>query len=64
MTFVKVLNQNNIDTERRWASMYIRKEKNALLPDINIYKDCLFERMKQMKNVNRQFDTDKTSWKN
>ena len=43
--------------------MYIRKEKKSLLPDIDLYKECLCERLKQMKNVNRQFDTDKTFWK-
>lgn len=63
MIFVKVLNYFNLDTERRWASMYIRKEKKSLLPDIDLYKECLCERLKQMKNVNRQFDTDKTFWK-
>lgn len=52
-----------IDAERRWASMYIRKEKKNLLPEVETYKDCLSERLKQMKNVNRQFDTDKTFWK-
>jgi hypothetical protein len=43
--------------------MYIRKEKRNLLPEAEMYKQCLSERLKQMKNVNRQFDTDTTFWK-
>ena len=61
MIFVKVYYILIGDAERRWASMYIRKEKTQILPDINIYRDCLTERLKQMKNINRQFDTYKTS---
>jgi hypothetical protein len=51
-----------LDAERRWAAMYIRKEKKELLPDIEIYKECMMQRLVHMKGVNRQFETDKTSW--
>ena len=51
------------DAERRWAAMYIRKEKKNLLPEFEIYKNCLDQRLRQMKNVNRQFEvSDKPSW--
>lgn len=42
--------------------MYIRKEKKNLLPEFEIYKECLMQRLGHMKGVNRQFETDKTSW--
>ena len=51
------------DAERRWAAMYIRKEKKNLLPEFEIYKNCLEQRLKQMKNVNLQFEaSNKPSW--
>ena len=42
--------------------MYIRKEKKELLPDNEIYKQCMMQRLKHMKGVNRQFETERTSW--
>jgi Holliday junction resolvasome RuvABC ATP-dependent DNA helicase subunit len=51
------------DAERRWAAMYIRKEKKELLPDKDIYKECLKQRIYQMKGVNRQFEnSSKAYW--
>lgn len=38
------------DAERRWASKYIRKETKDLLPSIEIYRDCLNERMSYTKS--------------
>ncbi len=43
--------------------MYIRKEKKELLPDLEKYKDCLNQRLQQMKGVNKQFElSDKPYW--
>jgi hypothetical protein len=43
--------------------MYIRKEKKQLLPDLEMYKECLLQRLKQMKGVNKQFEaSDKPYW--
>jgi hypothetical protein len=42
--------------------MYIRKEKKELLPDFDIYKECMIQRLVHMKGVNRQFETDRASW--
>lgn len=43
--------------------MYIRKEKKDILPNIDIYKECLLVRLKQMKNVNKKFEVnDKPIW--
>lgn len=50
------------DAERRWAAMYIRKEKRDLLPDKEIYKLCLEQRLKNMKGINMQFESDKPYW--
>jgi len=51
------------DSERRWAAMYIRKEKKSLLPDVENYKSCLLNRLDQMKNVNKQFEvSNKPYW--
>lgn len=44
------------DSERRWAAMYIRKEKKEILPDLENYKRCVVSRLEQMKNVNKQFE--------
>ncbi len=44
------------DAERRWAAMYIRKERMQLLPDIEIYAKCLEQRMGNMKGVNLIFE--------
>jgi SpoVK/Ycf46/Vps4 family AAA+-type ATPase len=53
------------DAERRWAAMYIRKEKKTLLPEFDIYKECLEQRKQQMKNVNKQFEmNEKPYWMN
>jgi SpoVK/Ycf46/Vps4 family AAA+-type ATPase len=53
------------DSERRWAAMYIRKEKMNLLPEIIMYKECLEQRLHQMRGVNRKFEmSDKTQFKN
>ncbi len=45
------------DAERRWAAMYIRKEKNDLLPNEKMYIDCLEQRLRQMKGVNRSLES-------
>ncbi len=51
------------DAERRWAAMYIRKEKKDLLPDLQMYRDCVLQRLQQMKGVNKRFEkSDKPSW--
>lgn len=43
--------------------MYIRKEKKELLPESEMYIDCMNQRLKHMRGVNRQFErSDKPSW--
>jgi ATP-dependent 26S proteasome regulatory subunit len=36
------------DTERKWASMYIRKEKKNIVPDVNTYIESINQRAKYM----------------
>eukprot|EP00340_Litonotus_pictus_P003041 CAMPEP_0170516000 /NCGR_PEP_ID=MMETSP0209-20121228/2361_1 /TAXON_ID=665100 ORGANISM="Litonotus pictus, Strain P1" /NCGR_SAMPLE_ID=MMETSP0209 /ASSEMBLY_ACC=CAM_ASM_000301 /LENGTH=488 /DNA_ID=CAMNT_0010800745 /DNA_START=207 /DNA_END=1673 /DNA_ORIENTATION=+ len=36
------------DVERRWASMYIRKEKKEIIPDFETYKESILQRSKYL----------------
>ncbi|CAI2364225.1 unnamed protein product [Moneuplotes crassus] len=46
------------DAERKWASKYIRKEVDTLLPEYSIYEDCTKNRVEQMKDTNLRMDKD------
>lgn len=48
------------DAERRWASKYIRKEADSLLPEYSIYEECALARVKSMKNSNMRMENDVT----
>lgn len=38
------------DAERKWASMYIRKEKKSVIPEIDIYKESALQRLKYLSS--------------
>lgn len=46
------------DAERKWASKYIRKEVDTLLPEYSIYEQCTQSRVEQMKDTNLRMDRD------
>lgn len=46
------------DAERRWASKYIRKEVETLLPEYSIYEECAKSRVFQMKDSNLRMEND------
>ena len=44
------------DAERKWASKYIRKEVDTVVPDISVYLAATANRLQQMKDANIRMD--------
>jgi hypothetical protein len=44
------------DAERRWASLYIRKEVATIVPSIEVYRLATQTRLEQIKDSNMRMD--------
>ena len=44
------------DAERRWASKFIRKEVNDIVPQFEVYLNCAQNRVQSMGDVNLRMD--------
>ena len=44
------------DAERRWASKFIRKEVNDIVPQFDVYLQCAGARQQSMGDVNLRMD--------
>lgn len=44
------------DAERRWASKYIRKETDNIIPEFEIYEKCLLERKNYMIDIDKKYN--------
>ena len=40
------------DAERKWASKFIRKEVNNIVPEVSVYIESAGQRLNQMQNSN------------
>ena len=49
------------DSERKWASKYIRKEVSEVKPDISVYREATKTRLLQMRDANVRMDFDVSS---
>ena len=50
------------DAERRWASKYIWKEVDTIIPNFDVYADATVHWSKSMKDSNLRMENDHPSW--
>jgi len=46
------------DAERKWASLYIRKEVSEIAPAYSVYESATQQRLVQMKDANLRMEND------
>jgi hypothetical protein len=44
------------DAERKWASLYIRKQVSTMSPEMSVYKEAMQARLVQMKDANLRME--------